>query len=452
MAAEAAGSKAGLSGAAAEETVSAMAGMILSYKKSGDNFFWLVLTQNLNNVLRTNPQSRENWKYETIKLKASIQRTVEGTLSASSGTSHTIEEETTVQTRATRKQLYQETSKWALDMSGTVEASMSWGASFPIKIVKVESSSSIDFSLIVEGGIASSKTRKTEYAEENVSTVRSKVTQIFVSNAKGGEDKVVYREVGKLGETVFRDLSLDTTVAKSKEQGWAMEVQDVTMTVAVDRQWYRIKNGNGQYLNAGGGFTNLLVTKGPNNSYAQQWALDQGHLISKSDVDVYCGLDLNSVNEGNCKITNVGQLDTGFVRSSGTQLKRGAYCMTYVDMGIFGNVVNTEECNGSNLQQWTFIKAVSFVHGLHCMFSHSFVRLFLSNMLNIIPALRVITIPAFSAMTNSPARTASTGSLMAIATAADILPTWVTTAVILVNYAEHVSIICGLHFCSYRLV
>jgi len=320
MAAEAGGPEASLRGAAAEET------------------------------------SLENWKYEWITLKASVVRIVIGNLSSSSESSHTFSVTKKEQTRTIRKELYQETHKYAESMSSTIETSMSLGASFPVKAVQVEASASAHFSQTIQSSIEHSRTQISSYETETISTVTSVVSQTFKANAIGEPDKVVYKEVWKLGETVLRELYHDCDVAESEKEGWAMEVEDVTMSVAVDRQWYSIKNGDGQFLNAGHDTVAGLVTLiGSDNSYAQQWTLDQRHLISKDGWFLFCGDDPL------CKVGKELSNDstyTGKISLSGTQLKSGAYCMTDRVMGFpwFASFAVTQECNGSQSQQWSFIK------------------------------------------------------------------------------------------------
>lgn len=312
-------------------------------------------------------QQLEVWKYEKVNMKASVQRSVVSRLTPGSGDSW---DSTTVykeQQRTTRKQLYEETNRWNVDVSSTVATSMTMGASFPIEVIGFSAEASASFSLTVQVGIESSSTVINNYEKETITELTHETQTHYAANPAGGEVKVVFEEKWKLGNTVFRIVYLNCDEAESEKAEWAYEEKDVTMSVGVDHQWYHIKNGIGHYLQAGdpnnGLQSQFLVVKAlVSYSYDQQWTLDRHHLMSRSNRYATRVCDDGGLQMWSSAI----EADqNNYYSWTGTQIKDGyGYCLglhvQYPYEGGYYFDVESEECGGdsggdSAWKQWSFI-------------------------------------------------------------------------------------------------
>lgn len=239
---------------------------------------------------------------------------------------------------------------------------MKLGASFPVKAVSVSAEASSSFALTVEAGLESSKTKIKEYESETIKEVTTEVYHKYTAHPAGGAVKVVFKEVWKLGDTVFKVAFLNCDENESKKEGWKDEKQDVTSLVAVARQWYRLRTGN-SYLNSRGYAhwtpTILAIGNRDQYSYDQQWAFDNGHLISKSGRDAFCYKPPRD--QGWCYHSETGKKpNNDRLQMVGRQLRSGHYCMYVTWQGNLGWRVKAGACGAhGDKERWTIEKAVS---------------------------------------------------------------------------------------------
>lgn len=301
-------------------------------------------------------------------MKASVQRTPVARLTPGSKDTWGMENTVREQSRTTRKQLFEEFKRHTSNMSSNIETSMTVGASFPVKAVSVSAEASTSFSHTVETGVETSSTKIGEYESENISDVTQMESHKYTPNPAGGAVKIVFKEEWKLGDTIFRVVYLNCDEPETKEKGWPKETEDVTMDVGVDRQWYHVKNGNGEYLSIGKKWSNGYHFLEPKtlseHSYDQQWTLAGTNLMTRSGKWAAC------MHKGLFCLSHYGIEDpfkapfspTFVVR--GTQINDGfGYCLSSHSQLLHGfpkTWIRGVQCGGqSATKQWSFNKVVS---------------------------------------------------------------------------------------------
>jgi len=320
----AAGSKAGLRGAAVEET-----------------------TRHL-----------EQFKYERATMKVTtIIDYVHDVPKNSPGGGWFAENKHVEMHRTSRSSLYEAAKETTLDMKASIEHSMTAGASFPIKVVDVNIGSSLTTTASIERSVKDSSRFKTTYAEETQTIFESKTSkvcasQVYHPGGSAAKDQVVFTETVLLGHKTLRvDYFCRSRDEYEKLKAKGHVEGEITVIVGVDYQYYRIKlPERNLYLKAGVGIATLDAVR-YDGSYAQQWVFDRGTLVAKSGLGVRCA------NKANNFCTAKGPTPSGFsVR--GTQLKFGRYCLEYTHWwGQVQFYISTQECNGSSVwQKWTITK------------------------------------------------------------------------------------------------
>jgi len=324
MTAAAAGSKAGLRGAAAEETA----------------------------------RDFDTFKYERVTMKViTIVDYVHDVPKNSPGGLWQATERNVEISRTSRSSLYEAVKETNLDMKTSIERSMTAGASFPIKVVDVNIASSLTTTASIERSVKDSSKFKTTYAKETETIFEKKTTTVCASqmDKAGGsaaEDKVVFTETVKFGD---KKLRVDYYCRSRKEfeslKAKGDVVGEITVMVGTDYQYYHIKlPKHNFYLKAGVGIAKLDAVR-YDGSYSQQWALDRGSLIAKSGLGVTCSNSRTST----CR-TAKGE-GTGGFSVRGTQLKFHRYCLEYTHWwGQVQFYISTQECRSSVWQKWTFTK------------------------------------------------------------------------------------------------
>jgi len=315
---------------------------------------------NANGLDREEPKT---WRYEKVTMEASVQHTIVAHLMSGSGDSWGREETVTEQTRTTRRNLYEQVKENYKEMSKTVEASMEVGASFPIKVVSVDVKASSGFSETVTTGIKDSSRSVGEYTKETDTSMSEKVSHHYTANPESGQpDKVVYREVWRIGNRPFKKVYLVCEEGDIPKN----EVEKVEMTVAVDYMWHSITNKWNEAISAGGpasrfGFANS-VSPNP-HAYDQQWAFSGKNgkfLTSRS------GKYLSSVGKaagGFVMFTDGSPPDTRDTRWEWTRddtLRNGrGYCMQSqtTDTTFYGVWIRTVDCGSIHATKWKIIDA-----------------------------------------------------------------------------------------------
>ena len=218
-------------------------------------------------------------------MKASVTHSIVVTMRSGSKDNWGIQTELTVQTRTSQKELFEAVKTTGETISNTVEESMKVGGSFPFGPGSIDVETSSDFANTVTTGIKNSMKSEYEYESESSKVMTTTVSQGYFAYEKLGEPmKVVYKEVWKIGGQQFKVVYLNCDEAESKEEGSDYHERDVTMEVAADHVWYRIKAAGYLYLSAGLGVQKHILGADylDRGAYDQQWAFENGLLVSRS--------------------------------------------------------------------------------------------------------------------------------------------------------------------------
>jgi len=325
-------------------------------------------------------QHLETWRYDTFSMKASVRRTKVHFLAAGSASEYSTSTTMKSQSRTTRKMLYGEVRSAHREVSKTVEASMSAGASFPFGFMSLHAEASAGFSRAVTDGFENSSTKSDEYEDETVTSYETTTVSKYNARPDGEPDMVVYKEEYKIGNTVFQVAYLACDKADSERDGWDNEVVDIDVTAGVDYQWYTIQWG-GEVSTWNGGavvLEKLEVSSGLSSGgtplalgadldlyheeYYHQWAWDNGSLISRveglqlvsaSGEDANVDLLDPSIPHPSMIISDWGWTSENHIRN------RYGHCV-YIDLATLhlssrgGYALTTVSCHSAS--SWDFIK------------------------------------------------------------------------------------------------